>query len=88
MLWLYRRLSSRLLLGSHLPSAAFGLERASTNYTEKKNELKPWLTEELSIPEAENTEFVCSTVDTLAVYHHPHDPKRPLFSFKTRAANN
>jgi hypothetical protein len=39
------------------------------------------LKEQWCIPEEASGEFVCAMEDVLAVYHLPHDPKRPLVCF-------
>jgi hypothetical protein len=39
------------------------------------------LKEQWCIPEEKSAEFVCAMEDVLAVYHRPHDPKRPQVCF-------
>ena len=51
--------------------------RDDPNNTEK-NELKPWLKEQWSIPPKENAAFVAQMEDVLDVYMQAYDPKRPL----------
>jgi hypothetical protein len=43
----------------------------------KKNELKPWQTQEWCIPPEANAEFVCAMEDVLEVYQRPYDPRYP-----------
>ena len=46
--------------------------------TLKKNEIKPWQSQEWCIPPEGECEFVAAMEDILDVYIRPYDPKRPL----------
>lgn len=43
----------------------------------KKNDLKPWQSQEWCIPPEANAEFVCAMEDVLEVYQRPYDPRYP-----------
>ena len=46
--------------------------------TLKKNDLKPWRSQEWCIPAEQNADFVAAMEDILDVYTRKHDKKRPL----------
>jgi hypothetical protein len=50
--------------------------RGNNTPNSKKNEIKPWLKEQWSIPEV-NPEYVFTMEDVLDLYNEPYDPKKP-----------
>ncbi|MHC4167267.1 MAG: IS630 family transposase [Planctomycetota bacterium] len=75
--WTLRLLADRLVELSVVDS----ISHMTVKRTLKKNELKPWLSEQWCIPPEANCEFVACMEDVLDVYKKLYDPKFPQVCF-------